>query len=248
MAVWIQAAASFRWTPETRRASSMVGSPHSGSVGEVTASLKRESATRPARVRVPKSAKNCSTACSGLSSSAEDRNSAYMLLKTGVELSLSFNSMFSSQLFLRTFDPDLKDGTKFPIKVPADDFLPAVVAFKTEAALPNNPNLEGEVFSGTLTFACCLTSEWSFSDTGDGKQSDGDEGTDLRFNDLDLTWWTSFFSASLLVNCFDREELDRLSDDFFFSITTTLEPSSNFPDLFFSFADGRSSFALPLEP
>jgi hypothetical protein len=74
------------------------------------------------------------------------------------ELPFPLISVFPSQLLLKAFGPDPILNTELLIELPAEDFLPALVAFKTEAAFSNKESLEDEAFSAPFTLFLCFRS------------------------------------------------------------------------------------------
>lgn len=95
-AALIHEVARLRLSDETLRASSeMEGSlllaDWSDEVSDGRKVLRRESATRPARLRVEWRVRNCSTAGWGLSSFAVELSSAYILLNTVSKWTIMYN-------------------------------------------------------------------------------------------------------------------------------------------------------------
>jgi hypothetical protein len=133
------------------------------------------------------------------------------LAALGLERSLPFSSSpFPSQLFLKAFGPDKFAIEEFPIELTPEDFLP--VTFRTEAAFSNNPILDP---AGLLSLFLAPLENLS-NVTGTEWQLVGEEGMDLD-KDLDLTLLLdslSLLSSMLLTDCFERDELDLLSNAF----------------------------------
>ena len=74
------------------------------------------------------------------------------------ELPFPLISTFPSQLLLKAFGPDPILNTELLIGLLAEDFLPAVVTFKTEAAFSNKESLEDDAFSDPFTLFLCYRS------------------------------------------------------------------------------------------
>jgi hypothetical protein len=74
------------------------------------------------------------------------------------ELIFPFVSTAPSQLLLRAFGPDPIPNKELLIELPAEDFLPAVVTFRTEAAFSSKESLEDDTFSAPFTPCLCLRS------------------------------------------------------------------------------------------
>jgi hypothetical protein len=108
------------------------------------------------------------------------------------KLPLAFAFAFPSQLLLRAFGPDSMLITVLLSELPAEDLLPAVVAFKTEAAFSDKDSLDGDGFSDPFILALCFMSfENLLNDPGRELTLVGDEGVDLELVDLALNGKTT---------------------------------------------------------
>lgn len=125
------------------------------------------------------------------------------------ELPLMFASAFPSQLLLNAFGPDSRLNRVLLRELPAEDFLPAVVTFNTEAAFSNKDNLDGDDLSAPFTFVLCFISFENLSnDAGRECTLVGDEGVDLGLFDFTFELTTSFLSKRLASACLESEEFD----------------------------------------
>lgn len=126
------------------------------------------------------------------------------------ELPLSFASAFPSQLLLKALGPDSKLNKVLLMELPREDFLPAVVAFNTDAAFSSKDSLDGGDFSAPLVLTLCFMSLENLSnDAGREWALVGEDGVDLALVDFAFELTTSFLSERRpLSACFERLEFD----------------------------------------
>jgi hypothetical protein len=163
------------------------------------------------------------------------------------KLPLLFVSTFPSQLLLSAFGPDSILKKVLLSKLPAEDFLPAVVTFNTEAAFSNKDNLEGDDLSAPFAFVLSFISFGKLSkDGGRERTLVGEEGVDLATFDFTFELITSFLSKRLASACFEREEFDLVSCGFLLSIPLLLTEAFIFCNLLCSFSS--DNVLASLEP
>nr|ACR33933.1 unknown [Zea mays]ACR36317.1 unknown [Zea mays] len=164
------------------------------------------------------------------------------------ELPLSFASAFPSQLLLKALGPDSKLNKVLLMELPREDFLPAVVAFNTDAAFSSKDSLDGGDFSAPLVLTLCFMSLENLSnDAGREWALVGEDGVDLALVDFAFELTTSFLSERRpLSACFERLEFDLVSWGFLLSVPLLLGGALIFSNLPCSFSSDRAPASLEL--
>jgi len=176
--------------------------------------------------------------------------SALAGFESELPLPLPFASAFPSQLLLKAFGPDSMLIMVLLSELLTEDFLPAVVAFKTEAAFSNKDSLDGDGFSAPFVFVLWFISFENLSnDAGREWTLVGDDGMDLAVVDFGFEITMSFLSAvRLLSACFESEEFDLVSWGFLLSVPLIFTEAFIFSNLLCSLSSDKApaSFELPV--
>uniref|UniRef100_A0A0A9CZB7 Uncharacterized protein n=1 Tax=Arundo donax TaxID=35708 RepID=A0A0A9CZB7_ARUDO len=131
-------------------------------------------------------------------------------------------------------------NTELLSTLPTEDFLPAVVAFKTEAAFSNKDSLDGDGLSDPFVFVLCLSFENLSNDAGREWTLVGDEGIDLALLDLAFELTISFLMVRLFNASFESKEFDLMSWGFLLSVPLFLTEALSLSSLLCSFSSDKA--------